>query len=94
MAELTQTQRLKVQRDRWAFLVECAARGLNLMDQALAALADPDFDITPAQRDAKLAHYEALLSAMKAAGARLTADPIDFMLDDLDDLTQFEEPQV
>ena len=91
MAELTQAQKLKIQRDRWAFLVESTARGLDLMDRTLAALADPDFEITPAQRDAKLAHYQGCLSAAQSAGQRLTANPISFTLDEHDDLNQFEE---
>ncbi len=94
MAELTAEQHLKLERDRWAFVVECAARGLDLMDRTLAALADPDFAITQEQRDAKLAHYQGCLSAVQAAGQRLTANPISFTLDEQDDLTQFEEPQV
>lgn len=93
-SELTAEQRLKLQRDRWALLVERVCQGLNLMDETLAALADPDFDITPAQRDAKLAHYQGCLSAVQAAGQRLTANPISFTLDEDDDLTQFEEAEV
>ena len=94
MPELTPQQMLKIQRDRWGLLVQRVCDGLNLMDETLAALADPDFDITPAQRDAKLAHYQARLSQVQATGQRLTANPISFTLDEEDNLTQFEEPDI